>query len=352
MTSVEHREGDCAARGTEVLALGAPVPSRRPGSAFRRTLRFAGHSSRPHVGAEPSFETGDRGEIRPRAAGENVADHAVIDSRDASGLPVAALPDGLTEAKCEQSGDLGDWVDARGAWPLGTRGFGRGPDRPGHASSVEPAVALPLVHTGEPVTAVRDDVGKNLRTFGAAVVTHRIDTFTPEIKGAYWEIVGPFVRAAVADAQPKTPYAAKELLSVVTRLAVWAWQSAGLELERSVVFDPLVIEEFVVKVCHGSPATKGNHRSKLLRVAEALLGSKAHTRLTPFPPSDPVWPYSRAELTSLRWWARGQATPARTKSASALLALGAGAGLAAEDIEHLTAGMVTHDATGVLVSVP
>ncbi|MDQ2729790.1 MAG: hypothetical protein M3Y91_18470, partial [Actinomycetota bacterium] len=51
-------------------------------------------------------------------------------------------------------------------------------------------------------------------------------------------------------------------------------------------------------------------------------------------------------------WAVGQSTPTRRRDATTLLALGAGAGLAVEDIAEVTAGMVTIDDAGVLVAVP
>lgn len=54
----------------------------------------------------------------------------------------------------------------------------------------------------------------------------------------------------------------------------------------------------------------------------------------------------------MRSWAAGQVTPTARRDAITLLALGAGAGLATEDIDGLTAGMVTVSDAGVLLSVP
>ncbi|MHB8294630.1 MAG: site-specific integrase, partial [Acidimicrobiales bacterium] len=55
---------------------------------------------------------------------------------------------------------------------------------------------------------------------------------------------------------------------------------------------------------------------------------------------------------ALRSWATGQTTPTRRRDAATLIALGAGAGLAVEDIAGLTAGMVATDDMGVLLAVP
>ena len=185
-------------------------------------------------------------------------------------------------------------------------------------------------------------------------MARRIREFTPDIPERYWTVVGTFVRAAVTDAQPKTPYSAGNLLSTVTRHVLWCWQTAGLELERRVIFDRLVVEESITKGWPTlSPSSRGNRRSELLRVAEALLGPEGSpARLAPLPPSDPVHPYSSAELAALRSWAAGQVTPRRRRDAATLLALGAGAGLATEDIDGLRAGMVTVDDEGVLLAVP
>jgi hypothetical protein len=170
----------------------------------------------------------------------------------------------------------------------------------------------------------------------------------------YWQVIEGFVRSAVLDAQPATPYAAGDLLTVTARLALWCWQTAGLSLARRVVFDRLVIEEFIAQGCPAlTPASAGNQRSKLLRMAEALNPSAANrARLAPLPPSDPVRPYSASELAALRSWATGQTTETRRRDAATLLALGAGAGLAVEDIAGITAAMISVDEAGVLVAVP
>jgi len=171
---------------------------------------------------------------------------------------------------------------------------------------------------------------------------------------SYWQVIDAFVRAAVTDAQPATVYSAQDLLSVTARHVLWCWQTAGLALDRKAVFNRLVIEEFIAHGCPTlSPASKGNRRSQLLRMSEALLGQEGCPgRLAPLPPSDPVRPYSSSELVALGSWAAGQSTATARRDAGTLLALGAGAGLAVEDVAGLTAGMVTVDDLGVLLAVP
>lgn len=185
-------------------------------------------------------------------------------------------------------------------------------------------------------------------------VTDRIESFVPDMPERYWRIIGAFVREVVGDALPGTPYTADDLLSTVSRHVLWCWQTAGIKLERKAIFNRWIIEDFIVHGCPTlAPASRGNYRSRLFRVSEALLDPESVlVRLTPLPASDPVRPYSAAELEALRSWAAGQSTPTRRRDAATLLALGAGAGLAVEDMAELTAGMVLIDDVGVLVAVP
>jgi len=213
-------------------------------------------------------------------------------------------------------------------------------------------VLVPITVTVTPSRETVDNK-QQCRDTGDAVA-RRIQDFTPDMSERYWRVIEAFVRAAVTDAQPSTPYAARDLLSVTSRYVLWCWQTAGLTLDRKVVFDRLVIEEFIARGCPAlSSASRGNRRSQLLRMSEALLGSEGSpARLAPLPPSDPVRPYSSSELVALRSWAATQSTPTARRDAATLVALGAGAGLAVEDITGLTAGMVAVDDLGVLLAVP
>jgi integrase len=169
---------------------------------------------------------------------------------------------------------------------------------------------------------------------GGGSVTERIERYTPEIPLDYWNAIEEFVRSCVADAQPTTAYSVKALLGALTQLARWAWQ-LGYELERRVVLDRFTIEEFIATGCPTtwSNASRGNCRSQLFRISEALLGADARTpRLIPMSTSAPSKPYDAQEIVALRSWADGQVTPTRRRDALMLLSLCAGAGLATEDL--------------------
>ncbi|MDQ2837066.1 MAG: hypothetical protein M3Y42_00635 [Actinomycetota bacterium] len=184
-------------------------------------------------------------------------------------------------------------------------------------------------------------------------MARRIQEFVPDFDLAYWRVIEVFVRAAVSEAEPNTPYKAGQLLTILSRHVLWCWQTAGLPLEREIVFSRDVISEYIEHGCGAlTPTSRGTMRSRLLRVSEALLPRElAPRRLPPLPKSESLTPYSESELVAFRSWANGQATAARRRDALTLLALSAGAGLSAVEIGDVRAEHVHADALGVLVAV-
>jgi integrase len=177
--------------------------------------------------------------------------------------------------------------------------------------------------------------------------------YEPTIDTAVWLAVRDFVTAAVGEAAGKTPYREATLNVAAGRLAAWCWQSAGLPLERGVVFQRDTIARFIAVGCSDwKAAARGNLRSQLLRMSEVLLGRTASLRkLGALPPSDPASPYSKPELVQLRNWASSQSTQFRRTNAAVLLALGAGAGLSAAEIGELRVGDIRAGDEGVSVEV-
>lgn len=178
-------------------------------------------------------------------------------------------------------------------------------------------------------------------------------TFEPAIDTAVWLAVREFVLESVSDCAKKTPYSEGALNVATTQLTAWAWQTAGLPLEREVIFHRDTIARFIATgATRWKPAGRGNLRSQLLRVSEALLkGNVSLRRLGALPPSDAAAPYSMSELVSLRNWAATQSTPFRRKNAAVLLALGAGTGLSASEIGRLRVSEIRPDTLGVVVHV-
>jgi hypothetical protein len=153
-------------------------------------------------------------------------------------------------------------------------------------------------------------------------VAGRIHNYTPNIPAEHWENIEDFVRSAVTRTAPTTPYKANKLFSAVTPFVHWAWK-AGHHLDNATIFDRWLIEEFIATACPPtwSAATKGNQRSVIFRVAEAVLGLDARTpRALPLASADPSRPYSNAEIVALRSWARSQGTVLQRQNSSVLLA--------------------------------
>lgn len=133
---------------------------------------------------------------------------------------------------------------------------------------------------------------------------------------------------------------------------MWAWETAGFELDEATIFRRDVIANYVATGANEyKPAGRGNLRSQLLRMAEILLPETAQRRLPPIPASDPTRPYRAAEIQSLRAWAEWQSTSARRANARTLLALGLGAGLSAVEIGTLRVDDMQVDDLGVLIHV-
>lgn len=184
----------------------------------------------------------------------------------------------------------------------------------------------------------------------AAVVTK----YRPQnISTDHWEIIGPFVREAAADVVDSVTYRTRPLIGVVGAYVHWCWQTAGIELERPIVFSVWQVEEFIAS---GAPktwstSTRGDHRSLLLRVCEALGGIEGGVRLSPLSKADPQAPYTPREVVRLCNWASTQTTAAKRQNAWVLLSLGLGAGLARGEVVLARPDDVVHDSEGVLVHV-
>src|ERR1700730_15819277 len=159
-----------------------------------------------------------------------------------------------------------------------------------------------------------------------------------------------FARELVAAACPLTAARAKALVFAASRLAAFA-QQTGLQLDREIVLCEATIERFVLEGCACfSPATRRTLRSNLRSLARAL-------ERYPQPPplglgrERAKTPYSPAHIEGYLRLAAAQPTVARRMRASALVCLGAGAGIVAGELRHVRGSDVVARAGGVLVIV-
>lgn len=183
-------------------------------------------------------------------------------------------------------------------------------------------------------------------------MARQILNYTPDLPDEHWAQIESFVRSAVADCMDRTPYRAAVLLHAVKAYVHWCWQTACVQLDRDLVFSRFQVEEFIVTTdASWTPVTKANIRSQLLRVCEVLGGPEAGVRLSPLPKSEPLAPYSRAEIIRFRAWAASQTTAAKREDLAALFGLGFGAGMSAGEVAEASPEDVTVDDHGVLVRV-
>jgi integrase len=157
-------------------------------------------------------------------------------------------------------------------------------------------------------------------------------------------------REVVARAAPTTPARAKALLFAAGRLAAFG-ESLGLELSAGALLSEPVIERFVIEGCRSlSPATRRTLRSNLRALARML---------ERYPQPAPVAlvrerakaPYSEAEIDGYLRLAAAQGTRARGLRASALVCLGAGAGVIAGELRHVRGSDVVERSGGVIVAL-
>ena len=159
-----------------------------------------------------------------------------------------------------------------------------------------------------------------------------------------------FCREAVGGAEPESAARARALLYAASRLAAFG-ESVGLAPAPETLLTEAVIERFILTYTDTlSPASRRTLRSNLRALARAVA---AHPRPapTPLPRERAKAPYSRAEIAAYLRLAAAQSTEARRMRATALLCLGAGAGVIAGELRQIRGEDVLRRSGGVLVRV-
>jgi len=158
-----------------------------------------------------------------------------------------------------------------------------------------------------------------------------------------------FARVVVTRAESGTRARCKALLFAAGKLAGFGEQ-VGLELDAGLLHAS-VIERFVLTGTDGvSPATCRTLRTNLRALARAV---------EQYPQPAPValvrerakQPYSPTEIDGYLRLAAAQSTRSRRLRSSALVCLGAGAGLIGTELRHITGEDVVERSGGLLVQV-
>ncbi|HXY43795.1 MAG TPA: hypothetical protein VEH29_06385 [Acidimicrobiales bacterium] len=161
------------------------------------------------------------------------------------------------------------------------------------------------------------------------------------------EAAARFAKEMVAAARPETPTRAKAFLFAASRLGAFGEQ-VGLELIGGVLLQPPVIER-CCQVTMMSAPTRRTLRSNLRALARQVLA--AHASPPVLPRERAKAPYQAAEIAAYLALCDAQPTPLRRARASALICLGAGAGLIGGELRHVRGSDVACRSGGVLVSV-
>jgi len=194
-------------------------------------------------------------------------------------------------------------------------------------------------------------MGKGTPALGRHEVAEWLVRYRPSgMAGELWDgPLGLFVRDCLVRLDSVGVASARRIATVLSGLAAWS-VAEGLPLDVEVVLDPDTVERFVSVGLVGD-ANRGTYRSVLRRIGPKL------TNKAPWEPRpEPVCrrqvaePYSPAELAALWRDAGRQSTDALRRSALALVALGAGAGLDGRWVTRIAPEDVT--AAGVVVGEP
>ena len=160
-----------------------------------------------------------------------------------------------------------------------------------------------------------------------------------------------FAREVVAMAGPASKARAKALLFAASRLGAFAL-GAGLELRPDVVFSPAVVERFIVtnaKVLSRPDPPDAAHQLPGARPCPGGLPRPRCQSPCPGKGQNPLTP-KRKSAPSWLW-----PTPSRRRRGptrpTALICLGAGAGLAGADLRALRGSDVRERSGGVVVAV-
>ena len=156
-----------------------------------------------------------------------------------------------------------------------------------------------------------------------------------------------FARRVVTAVEPESPSRAKALLFAAGKLAAYG-SSIGCELDEKMLFTESVIERFVGSPQAGSAPTRRTLRPNLRFLARESLEHRP-PRARRLPRERAKAPYSPAEIASYLALCDTQPTKLRRTRSSALICLGAGAGLVGGELRHVRGIDIVRRSGGVLV---
>jgi integrase len=158
-----------------------------------------------------------------------------------------------------------------------------------------------------------------------------------------------FARAVVAAAGPADRNRAKSLLWAAGKLACYG-TGLGMEPVAEVLLHPSVIERFTAHAPGLSGPARRTLRTNLRFLARVVVPQLVPAD-APLPRERAKAPYAAAEISGFLALAAAQPATARAMRATALVCLGAGAGLIRSDLRQARGTDVTRRSGGVVVAV-
>ncbi|TFC86909.1 hypothetical protein E3T24_05890 [Cryobacterium sp. TmT2-59] len=177
-----------------------------------------------------------------------------------------------------------------------------------------------------------------------------IDNYVAKIPAAHWTEIETFVRASVTSLGLQTRGVARNYLAATAKFAHWLWQTAAANLDPAAAFRPALIRRFVHEVMPARAETYQQQTAQRLNTLVAHFTAATPDRQTRKNPAS-AHPYASRDLITFRSSAARRTNVERRMNAHVLLALGAGAGMRAEEIALARISDVTTDGDELLVSV-
>ena len=163
-------------------------------------------------------------------------------------------------------------------------------------------------------------------------------------------VVAAFTRETVAACDPASPARARALIHALAKLASFA-DSVGIQLDPARVLHLSVIERFLATAgMQLGPATRRTVATNLRAMRRRLIEADRPDPLA-LPRERAKAPYSPGEIDHYLALAAAQPTLSRAMRATALICLGAGAGLTGVDLRHVRGSDVRRLHGGLVVTV-
>ncbi|MBC7596683.1 MAG: hypothetical protein H7288_22625 [Kineosporiaceae bacterium] len=159
-----------------------------------------------------------------------------------------------------------------------------------------------------------------------------ITGYSPNQTSSAWSAVRSFVIECVTAMKPRTAVNTRRIMTMTALYVSWVWSATGCTLTAERVFtDALVARYLGGRLRKFSASYRFDTVRQLAAISHTLTGTVI-TRLPTPSQAGRVKPYTTNQIATLFAWANTLTTELKRQNARAFLALGAGAGLTAQEL--------------------